>query len=255
MKFSPLFLIVTSFSAVHSASYCSWGNCAPNTSMNSDHCDASRANCENDCHGGTYCTSAPTTRAPTPPPSTSAPISPAYGGGPSPHGCKFPSGTLKYSVITKGDADIAAHNVYLPILIGGHLTDPNPSANIVVNTRNIGGPSYMNSLASNANINFHGGKQTGVNLEDVIDFEQFEWLAQHAKSSYINGKKVVVMTSGGTFDTYDFKPGGQAEDNGNTLVIFNTSEKVVLTKTHDGRQFGPSVIAPFSHVNLRSEAG
>ena len=113
----------------------------------------------------------------------------------------------------------------------------------------------MGSIASNANINFHGGYQTGVNLQDKIDFEQFEWLAQHAKSSNINGKKVVVMTRGGTFDTYDFRPGGQGEDNGNTLVIFNTSEKVVLTKTHDGRQFGPSVIAPFSQVNLRSEAG
>ena len=47
----------------------------------------------------------------------------------------------------------------------------------------------------------------------------------------------------------------QGEDNGNTLVVFNTSDEICLTKTSSGRQFGPSVLAPFSKVVLRNEAG
>ena len=69
------------------------------------------------------------------------------------------------------------------------------------------------------------------------------------------GYKVVVLDYGGTFDLYDFNNGGQGEDNGKTLIIFKTSQKVILTKTPDGRQFGPSVIAPFATVELEGDAG
>ena len=62
------------------------------------------------------------------------------------------------------------------------------------------------------------------------------------------------MTSGGTFNTYNFRNGGQGSDNGNTLVIFNTPDAVILDKTSDGRQFGPSVLAPFSKVTLKGDA-
>jgi hypothetical protein len=58
------------------------------------------------------------------------------------------------------------------------------------------------------------------------------------------------LTRGGTYNLHDFVPGGQREDNGKTLVIFNTSEAVTLIKTYDNRQFGPSVIAPFSKVTI-----
>jgi hypothetical protein len=54
---------------------------------------------------------------------------------------------------------------------------------------------------------------------------------------------------------YDFNNGGQGEDNGNTVVIFNTSQDVFITKTSDGRQFGPSIIAPFAKVSVSGEAG
>jgi hypothetical protein len=42
-------------------------------------------------------------------------------------------------------------------------------------------------------------------------------------------------------------------DQGKTLLIFNTSDTVILTRK-DGRAFGPSVLAPFSNVELRSVA-
>ena len=49
----------------------------------------------------------------------------------------------------------------------------------------------------------------------------------------------------------DFKYGGGGEDNGKTLVIFKGAGTICLTKTHQGRQFGPSVLAPFAHVTVQ----
>ena len=249
------FVLIATINVVHSKNYCSWTGC--DGVKQGGWCDTKKWRCEGNC-GGTWCSASqstptpPPTPPPTDPPVTSAPITPAYGGGASKCGCKFPDGATKYSVITKEDASIAAHNIYSAVAIGGHLSNPQSQSSIVVKGSD---KSYMKTLQSNPNINFQGGKQTGVDLDTVIDFEQFEWLAQNAKNSNKNGKKVIVKTSGGTFDMYDFVPGGQGEDNGNTLVIFNTSDKVILTKTHDGRQFGPSVIAPFSTVELKDQAG
>merc|ERR1712139_719767 len=52
------------------------------------------------------------------------------------------------------------------------------------------------------------------------------------------------------------KPHGcNPEDTGCTLVIFNTTEHVILNQGDLGRQFGPSVVAPFSGVTLLDTAG
>ena len=76
------------------------------------------------------------------------------------------------------------------------------------------------------------------------------------KSSSSGRYKVVVMTKGGTYNMYDFRrQGWQGEDNGKTLVVFNTQDDVAVTKTRDGRQFGPSILAPFSRVTVKGEAG
>ena len=47
----------------------------------------------------------------------------------------------------------------------------------------------------------------------------------------------------------------QGEDNGKTLVVFQGTGTVTLTATSDGRQFGPSVLAPFAQVLLEGNAG
>lgn len=47
----------------------------------------------------------------------------------------------------------------------------------------------------------------------------------------------------------------QGEDNGRTLLVFQTDEDIQLVATRDGRQFGPSVLAPFSTVTLDGSAG
>ena len=104
-----------------------------------------------------------------------------------------------------------------------------------------------------ASLEIKGGYTTGGTGR--LNFAAYEWLARNAKSSTSGSYKVVVMTTGGTFNTYSFNPGGQGSDNGNTLVIFNTAADIILDKTSDGRQFGPSVIAPFSKVTLKGQAG
>jgi len=192
------------------------------------------------------------TAAPVTP--TAAPVTPTAPPVNANYACELPESAFKYSLITEGNAKVAAHNVYTGVAIGGQFEDGHPNSNMVVGARK-SQMSYMGSLKSPYNINFNGGKTTNAALEDVVDWDHYVWLAKNAESSNAGNKKVVVLDHGGTFNLYDFRWGGQGEDNGNTLVIFNTDDDITLTKTSDGRQFGPSVIAPFSKVYLRGEAG
>jgi len=166
--------------------------------------------------------------------------------------CIWPKDFMKdYSAITSGNLISAAHSVYKNLAVGGTLVNPS-NAHV-----SISGKVYYHNLI-NKRMNFNGGKYQIDDLLDIeIDFQQYEWLARNIKSSNINGKKVVVKETGndgsgrgGCYNLYDFRNGGQGEDNGNTLVVFNTDDDICLTKTNDGRQFGPSVLAPFSKVTL-----
>lgn len=161
--------------------------------------------------------------------------------------CKMPAGSSGYSVITKNDAIIHAHLVYTGMAIGGKLMDGTQSENAVVQ----GKVSY-NSKGARGNWNFNGGQEQRVFSFDWVDFE---WLAQNVKASSSGGYVVKVFTKGGTYNMDDALKDGQGEDNGKTLMVFNTVETVTLTKTDSGRQFGPSVLAPFSKVILKGEAG
>jgi len=165
------------------------------------------------------------------------------------HECVWP--TEKFSAITKKDMVVGAHSIYHKIVVGGKLKNPGNS-NVVVDGKVYYGKKWE------GNFNFNKGIEKFDDWESInIDYEHFEWLAQNMKTSNKNGKKVVVKTTGkdgsrnGCYDLYDFRDGGQGYDNGNTLVVFNTSDDICLTKTTDGRQFGPSVLAPFSKVTLK----
>jgi hypothetical protein len=170
--------------------------------------------------------------------------------------CVLPADAYLYSVITSGDATIGAHNMYKGLAIGGTLYDGTPNEDGTVDQST----SYVHVLDPRHRFNFNGGIVTGGEAVSVVTalMAQFEYLtttAQSSSSSSSDSQKVFVLTKGGTYNTYDFRPGGQGEDNGNTVVIFDTSEDVYLTKTSDGRQFGPTVIAPFATVYVYGEAG
>ena len=168
--------------------------------------------------------------------------------------CFLPDNIGDFSLITEEGAKVSAQLIYSGVAIGGAYEYLEHQSSAVVSSHT-NGMRYVNNLVNTHNVNFKGGVETGVDINMVINFDKFRHLALNAESSDINGKKVIVMTSGGTFDLYDFVPNGQADDNGNTLVIFNTEDDVTLTETNDGRFFGPSVIAPFSKVYLHSDAG
>lgn len=189
--------------------------------------------------------------------------------------CSLPAGTADFSLITSGDAIITAHEVYRGIAIGGALLDgsPNESGNIASHCPTC--PMTVGSCAQAAcggapdydggTFNFHGKDQKPqVGAPLPVDFEEFRDLARRARNGTYPGSgscaefSVYVVTSGGKYSLSDFcrDPNGcQPEDNGCTLVIFSTSDHVFLSNSTLGRQFGPSVIAPFSEVTPLSEAG
>ncbi|KAG7363798.1 laminin G domain containing protein [Nitzschia inconspicua] len=167
--------------------------------------------------------------------------------------CVWPADTLSYTMITKGDATSAAHSFYTKLAIGGTFFDSAPNQHATVD-----GIAYYGALGSPMTVNFNKGKQQINSLADVpINFAHFEWLAQNLKSGTYGNKRVFVVTQpkSGCYNTYDFIPGGQPTIGADVLVVFNTAANICLTRTSDGRQFGPTVLAPFSHVELQGDAG
>jgi hypothetical protein len=165
--------------------------------------------------------------------------------------CALPAETFNFALITKNNAAVGAHAIYLGVAVGGTLSDTTSNESGTVDKTK----SYVGSLSSNARFNFNGGISQNAALSSIVDFSHYEWLARNAVSSNAGGKKVIVVDHGGTFNMYDFNSGGQGSDDGNTLIIFDTDEDITLDKTSDGRQFGPSVIAPFAKVSLKGRAG
>ena len=172
-----------------------------------------------------------------------------------PYECKFPPGFSDFSLVTKGDAIQGAHNVYSGMIIGGELSNPFPTKGVVVNAHR--GKSFVKTkgnLGNNYNFN-NEGVTYGANLEDNMNYEWLEFLARNIQSSESGNFKVVVFTSGGTFSNNNLRNDMQGEDNGNTLAVFNTPDTVVLTKDKYDRQWGASVLAPFSRVEVKDDAG
>ena len=185
----------------------------------------------------------PPTRSPVKPP-TNAPVKPPTSA------CVFPPKTLDFSIITWGDATIAGHSLYKGVGIGGTFYDGSPTEYGTVDRT----MSYIQYLDPNEKFHFNGGLTVGQTVPQSM-YDQFIYLALNAVSAkYNDGYEVFVLTRGGTYDLYDFVYEGQGENNGKTLVIFNTHEDVTLTSIH-GRQFGPSVLAPFSKVIVLGDAG
>jgi len=161
--------------------------------------------------------------------------------------CEFPAGHNKYSIITEGDAVIPAHAVYTGMAIGGTLKDGSPNS-----AGTVGGPVIAKEI-SGGRWNYNGGRPSRGDLP--FKWSDFEWLARNLVSYSANGYIIKVFNKGGSYNMYQARGGGQGGDKGKTLMVFNTSDDIKLDKTRDGRQFGPSVLAPFSTVTLQGSAG
>ena len=185
----------------------------------------------------------PPTRAPVKSP-TKSPVKPPTSA------CILPPKTSDFSIITWGDATIAGHSLYKGVGIGGTFYDGSPTEYGTVDRT----MSYIRHLDPNEKFHFNGGLTVGQTVPQSM-YDQFIYLASNAVSAkFNNGYEVFVLTRGGTYDLYDFVYEGQGENNGKTLVVFNTHEDVTLTSAN-GRQFGPSVLAPFSKVIVLGDAG
>lgn len=157
--------------------------------------------------------------------------------------------TFDYSVITKEDVASAAKSVYKNMFVGGSLSNPGTSS-ITVN-----GHVYHGDIIEPINTNFNGGRTKLSSMGyPPVAFAYYEWLAAHLVAGvYRNGYRVIVVTQpkGSCYHMYDFLDrNAQGSDNGKTLIVFAFLDDICLTATPDGRQFGPSVLAPFSNVTL-----
>lgn len=168
--------------------------------------------------------------------------------------CALPAQSTYFSVITKAWANISAHSMYKGISIGGLLTDASPGQDGTIDST-ISYVKRKNSDPNKFKFNFNGGVQYGTEGVDQKFWKKIEYLTKHAKSGTMGEYKVVVVEKGGEYNLYDFRNGGQGYDKGKTLVIFNTDEEITITKSKDGRQFGPTIIAPFAHVKVLANAG
>eukprot|EP00980_Cylindrotheca_fusiformis_P000528 scaffold131_cov125-Cylindrotheca_fusiformis.AAC.5 len=171
---------------------------------------------------------------------------------PLPDNCKMPMFTGNYAIITKSHAEISMHEIERGLAIGGLLSNPLNTTVVVGTKRNR--PSFIDRVVDECHIEFKGGRRIGKPLEEVLDFGFFEHVARTAFNRTQSNKR---KTHGGTFNTQDFIPGFKPQwtDGRKTVVVFNTEEKVILTSTADGQPFRPTVIAPFSRVELHSDAG
>jgi hypothetical protein len=168
------------------------------------------------------------------------------------HLCELPAAVNDYSLITLGDAQVHAHEIYKGLAIGGTLTDGTPSDSTVV-----GGASFAKQKVGGT-WDFKKGYTNG-NLADVFDWSHFRWLARNIQSGWGENYNLRVFRHGGTFSSAGVDGwsnwNGQGEDNGVTLMVFKTNEDIRLVQTGNGRQFGPSVLAPFSTVTVDGNAG
>jgi choice-of-anchor A domain-containing protein len=167
--------------------------------------------------------------------------------------CVWPEGASGYTLITKDDATTASHSHYTKVAVGGTLTDGAPYQSATVD-----GKVYYGSLTPGYNINFNKGKQQISSLGDIpLDFSHFEWLATNIEAGSYGSKKVFVIESPKStcYNLYDFVNGGQPGTGAEYLVVVKSSDPICFTKTNDGRQFGPTVLAPFSKVTLMGDAG
>lgn len=175
--------------------------------------------------------------------------------GPQPFVCAYPETANQFSLIIAGDATSQAHLIYKAVDVGGTFSNGGGTSSIVVSSNFGPYTSYAGAVEGSQYFNFKGGVETGPSMS----FGHFEELARNIRpGSYPGGFKVFVVTSGSTGEgangCYEMSqflgPDAQGEDNGKTLIVFDTEDDICLTKTSSGRQFGPSVLAPFSKVEV-----
>ena len=178
--------------------------------------------------------------------------------------CQLPAGTRDYSIIAKEDAVIAASAVSGGLAVGGTLADGSPQ-----DAASVDRPSYVQrSVDSTPRFRWNGGIIAGRGIP--FQWRDFEALANRLETASFDYRafygalyRVDVVDQGGTYSSTDSAcvdrrtppEGAGGEDNGRTLLVFTGEGTICLTSDDLGRQFGPSVLAPFARVLIDGSVG
>lgn len=165
--------------------------------------------------------------------------------------CSWSGQETQFSVVAEGNATIAAHNIQKGMWVGGNLIDGSPNEHAAVD-----GMSYVKGSVAGDRWNWNKNMLLGNNVNVSIDWVRLVKVAQNLVNWTDGTHQIFVLKHGGTFNQAQFL-GLEAipENYGKTLIVFDTTEDVILDQTPYGRQFGPSILAPRSSVTLKDSAG
>jgi hypothetical protein len=159
--------------------------------------------------------------------------------------CSVPADISLFAFIVVGDAMVEAkridNGIYVGMIFEQILAD---------NTIEVNGMSIIGDVQAD-NVHWNGGLKMGSGVNETsVNFEQYEYLAENVLTSSSENSTVLVYTSSGgkCWTNDDFV-------DPNTLVIFNTWEDICLSRSSDGLPFSPTVIAPFSMVQVEAGIG
>mgnify|MGYP006134221387 CR=1 FL=1 len=193
------------------------------------------------------------------------------------HGCSWPSNVHGYALIVKYGAKIEIEESNMGVAVGGQMysekdkltigSDKSAATSFVDSTEDYDSPAgwrWMSGIC----------KSTGI----PFNWTHFETMASNAvPSGDCNGRRVLVVDQGGEYDTTgadaneysvdDFKCEDGSlpltDEGSKTLVIFKGAGSVTLTRGDSDAagcddlcaEFGPTVLAPFAHVQLDGFVG
>ena len=204
---------------------------------------------------------------PPPPPSPPTPPSPPAPSPPPPQPsppCTFDISLMgtaadqpslcAFSLIVRGNADVASNTFGGALAVGGKLNDMTPTQ-----IGSVPGYSYIGSQGGGQSaFVFPTGFTQGVS-SFPFDWVALEFLAAviQPSTSFNNGPDIIVRCTGGVVTMSDFYASGMGNTRTgtNTLIVFNTNAKVILALAPDGTKFRASVLAPFSTVEIASNIG
>ena len=108
------------------------------------------------------------------------------------------------------------------------------------------GHSFLGSSPpGSSNFNFHAGTTVGGTFP--FDWPSLEYLARTLQpTSPEASHQIVVACKGGRYSKDNIP--NENPSGWDTLFVFNTAEQITIGASTDGRAFGGSILAPFSHV-------
>lgn len=174
----------------------------------------------------------------------------------------MPAEVQNYALIVREDALINSYEIDKDMAIGGTLKNIDlghldVSDHVKYADTLVKGHSYVNTRDVSGKWNFRGGITEGTMIKDMFDWSQFSWLARNIEGNSFGDFWVKVFDKGGSYSMDDVFDNNAAhgDSKGKALAVFNTIEDIQLTRTSDGRPFGPSVLAPMATVTLDANTG